>query len=130
MENLGTIAKSGTQSFLEAVGKGADVNLIGQFGVGFYSSFLVADRVAVHSKHNDDQQYIWESDGSDTFTVRKDPEGNTLGRGTKVVLHVKEDESAYLDPQKIKVPSSVHPPALPLLTLLPRSRPTLAALPN
>jgi len=101
-DNLGTIAKSGTQSFLEAVAKGADVNLIGQFGVGFYSSFLVADRVTVITKHNDDTQHIWESDASETFTIREDPEGNTLGRGTKIILHMKEDEAGYVSTDKIK----------------------------
>ncbi|KAJ4461139.1 putative Endoplasmin [Paratrimastix pyriformis] len=113
IETLGTIAKSGTQNFLEAVAKGADLNLIGQFGVGFYSSFLVADRVTVITKHNEDKQLIWESDASEHFTIREDPEGNTLGRGTKVILHLKEDEKQYLDTQKIHVRPAVPRPFAP-----------------
>lgn len=101
---LGTIAKSDTSEFFNRVQKaqtegtdGASMSdLIGQFGVGFYSSFLVADKVIVTSKNNADDQYIWESDSS-SFNVFKDPRGNTLGRGTTVSLHIKEEAGEYLE---------------------------------
>lgn len=101
---LGTIAKSDTSEFLNRVQdaqkdakEGASMSdLIGQFGVGFYSSFLVADKVVVTSKNNDDDQHIWESD-STSFNVIKDPRGNTLGRGTTVSLHLKEEAGEYLE---------------------------------
>jgi len=100
--NLGTIAKSGTKEFLETMTKKADMNLIGQFGVGFYSVFLVADVVSVISKHNNDKQYIWESTAQDNFSIVEDPRGNTLGRGTRISLHLKEDSRDYLDPNRVK----------------------------
>merc|ERR1719207_313392 len=103
INNLGTVAKSGTTNFLEAMAEGSDTNLIGQFGVGFYSAFLVADKVSVTSKCNDDAtQHVWESSADASFTVVEDPRGNTLGRGSRVTLHLKEDAHEYLNEQKLK----------------------------
>jgi len=103
VKNLGTIAKSGTSEFLAKMEEGETMSsdLIGQFGVGFYSSFLVADTVVVSSKHNDDEQYIWESDAS-SFTVSKDPRGDTLGRGTQISLFMKEEAYDFLEEHTIK----------------------------
>jgi len=103
INNLGTVAKSGTTNFLEAMAEGGDANLIGQFGVGFYSAFLVADKVTVTSKCNDDPvQHVWESSADASFTVVPDPRGNTLGRGSRVTLQLKEDAHDYLAEDKLK----------------------------
>lgn len=102
VQNLGTVAKSGTSSFVEALSEGADMSLIGQFGVGFYSVYLVADRVRVASKHNDDDQYVWESTADSSFTVARDPRGNTLGRGTEITMYLKEDAHEFVRQEKLE----------------------------
>merc|ERR1712223_618907 len=103
--NLGTIAKSGTADFMGKLQEASDAqqmnDLIGQFGVGFYSAFLVADKVIVTTKHNDDVQYIWESDAS-SFTLIEDPRGDTLKRGTQITLVLKEEAYDYLEQDTVK----------------------------
>jgi len=105
IDKLGTIAKSGTSEFFNKVAEGGSAesvsDLIGQFGVGFYSTFLIADRVVVTSKHNDDKQHIWESDAA-SFSVVEDPRGNTLGRGTTISLYLKEEAHEFLEATAIK----------------------------
>ncbi|XP_022962621.1 endoplasmin homolog [Cucurbita moschata] len=102
IKNLGTIAKSGTSAFVEKMQTSGDLNLIGQFGVGFYSVYLVADYVEVISKHNDDKQHVWESKADGAFAISEDTWNEPLGRGTEIRLHLRDEAQEYLEEGKLK----------------------------
>ena len=102
MNNLGTIAKSGTSAFLDQMAQGGDMSLIGQFGVGFYSVYLVADFVEVRSKHNDDdKQWVWQSGANGNFAISED-QGEPLGRGVEINIYLKEEAQEYLEESKLE----------------------------
>lgn len=106
ISSLGTIARSGTRQFVDLLAGGADISMIGQFGVGFYSAYLVANKVVVISKNNDDEQYRWESIASSTFSISKDTiledGSNKIGRGTKIILYLKDEHIEFLEEKKLK----------------------------
>lgn len=102
VNNLGTVARSGTSAFLEQAQRGGDLSLIGQFGVGFYSVYLVADYVEVVTKHNNDSQWVWESRASGDYALSADEDGPQLGRGTQINIHLKPSCEEYARPDKLR----------------------------
>lgn len=98
---LGTIARSGTKQFMEAIEAGGDISLIGQFGVGFYSAFLVADTVEVYSKHNDDSCHVWSSSAGGSFTI-SEADRPDLKRGTEIHLHLKDGCEEFTRESRIR----------------------------
>lgn len=107
IKNLGTVAQSGTANFVDMIQKGGDVGLIGQFGVGFYSVYLVADKVRVVTKQIGQDQYIWESDAQSSFVIARDPcneaeDLECLVRGTEITLFLKDDASDFSDQTRLR----------------------------
>jgi len=102
INNIGTIARSGTKRFVEALRQGTDLSLIGQFGVGFYASYLVSKKVLIYTKHNNDDYYLWESLAGGSFRIKRIPPINNFGRGTRVVLFLKDDQLEFLEERRLK----------------------------
>lgn len=104
MDNLGSLGASGTKKFLEQMSQGAQSSkLIGQFGVGFYSVFLVGDSVKVSSKHdNSTEQWVWESNADGTYKTYEDPRETKIQRGTEIMIELKQDAEQYTEFDTVK----------------------------